>query len=114
MRWFRLNVAMLLLACAAFVMISSDAWAGVLDAPRVAGTVGERYDGLAVSRPGASADVKALVAKTNAERRKVYDKRAKAEGVAATEVGKVYAIEIIRNAPRGTWIQAENGSWSKK
>lgn len=114
MHWLRLHFAMLLLACAAFVMMSTDAFAGVLDAPRVAGTVGERYDGLAVARGGASAEVKALVTKTNAERRKVYDKRASAEGVAATEVGKVYAIEIMRNAPKGTWVQKENGSWSQK
>ena len=105
---------MLLLACAAFVMISSEAFAGVLDAPRAAGTVGERYDGLAVARPGATTEEKALVSSTNAERRKVYDKRATAEKVPASEVGKVYAQEILRNAPKGTWFQTENGSWTQK
>jgi uncharacterized protein YdbL (DUF1318 family) len=86
-----------------------------LDAPRAAGVVGERYDGYAVVRdPSAPADIRTLVETTNAQRRQVYADKAKAEGVPIEEVGKVYAREILAQAPAGTWFQGPDGGWSQK
>ncbi len=85
-----------------------------LDAPRAAGTVGERYDGYAAVRPGASPDIAALVERVNVERRALYTERAKAQSVPVQEIGKIYALEIIKSAPKGTWFQAEDGSWTQK
>ena len=87
------------------------AQARMLDAPRAAGTVGERFDGFAVARDSSAA---ALVEQVNAERRKVYADRAKTDGVPADQVGRVYAQEIFKSAPAGTWFQQESGQWTRK
>ncbi|MDH3231818.1 MAG: YdbL family protein [Alphaproteobacteria bacterium] len=89
--------------------------AASLDELRSAGVVGERYDGLAVVRDtGASAQIRAQVDEVNAQRRQIYAKRASEQGVPADQVGRVYAQEIVRNAPRGTWFLGEDGNWTKK
>src|SRR5437879_3490110 len=88
----RLLLALPLLAFAPGVSAQSR----VLDAPRAAGTVGERFDGFAVARDPSAA---AVVEQVNAERRKVYADRAKADGVPVDQVGRVYAQEIVKSAP---------------
>jgi uncharacterized protein YdbL (DUF1318 family) len=86
-----------------------------LDAPRSAGTVGERYDGFAVVRDQAQAGSLApLVEQVNAERRKLYAQRAAADGVPADQIGRIYAGEIFKSAPAGTWFLQESGQWTKK
>ena len=64
-----------------------------LDAPRSAGTVGERYDGYAVVRDPAQAASLAPV---------------------VDQVGRVYAAEILKSAPSGTWFLQESGQWTRK
>ena len=86
----------------------------LLDAPRAAGTVGERYDGFAVVRGAAGADVAALVDQVNAERRAVYAQRAQADKASVEAVGKVYALEILKSAPKNTWFLSEQGQWTQK
>lgn len=86
----------------------------LLDAPRAAGHVGERFDGYAVVRPGAPPDVAALVERVNAERRAVYQQRAAAQNAPVEAVGKIYAAEIVKSAPAGTWFLREDGSWVRK
>jgi hypothetical protein len=105
-----------LLALAVILPLSEVAFAQgrTLDAPRSAGTVGERYDGYAVVRGQASADLAALVAKVNAERRAVYAQRAQSEHVPIEAIGKIYAGEILRSAPAGTWFLSETGQWTRK
>ena len=82
---------------------------------RSSGVVGERYDGLAVVRDAStSSKVRATVAEVNAKRRRIYAKRAAEQGVPADQVGRVYAQEIFRKAPPGTWFLGEDGRWTKK
>jgi uncharacterized protein YdbL (DUF1318 family) len=86
-----------------------------LDALRAGGAVGERFDGLAVVRdPGASAQVQSLVNEVNQKRQQIYGQRASQQGVPVDQVGRVYAAEILRNAPAGTWFLGENGQWAQK
>ncbi|MGE4220279.1 MAG: YdbL family protein [Alphaproteobacteria bacterium] len=86
-----------------------------LDAPRAQGIVGERFDGLAVIRqPAAAGGLESVVADINAKRQALYQRRASSEGVPVTEIGKIYAKEIFRSAPAGTWFLQENGSWIQK
>ena len=95
--------------------IGADAQtARLLDAPRAAGTVGERYDGYAVARGAVPPDLAALVQQVNAERRAVYQQRAKSDGVPVEAIGKIYAGEILKSAPPGTWFLGENGQWTRK
>ena len=88
--------------------------ARLLDAPRAAGTVGERYDGYAVARGAVSPDLATLIDQVNAERRALYQQRAQSEGVPVEAIGKIYAGEILKSAPSGTWFLAENGQWTRK
>lgn len=88
--------------------------ARLLDAPRAAGTVGERYDGYAVARGAVSPDIAQLIESVNAERRALYAQRAKSEGAPADAIGKIYAEEIIKSAPPGTWFLGDNGQWVRK
>lgn len=86
----------------------------LLDAPRAAGVVGERYDGFAVIRGAAPSEIALLVDQVNAERRAVYAQRAASDGVPIEAVGKIYAAEIIKSAPQGTWFLSESGQWIQK
>ena len=112
----RFKFAVVLWLAGLLLALSPDAFAQsrLLDAPRAAGTVGERYDGFAVVRGAASPDVVALVNSVNAERRTVYAQHAASEHVSADAIGKIYAAEIIKSAPKGTWFLSESGQWTQK
>jgi uncharacterized protein YdbL (DUF1318 family) len=95
-------------------LASAQPSARLLDAPRAAGTVGERYDGYAVARGPIPPEVAALVEQINAERRALYAQRAKSEGVPIDTIGKIYAGQIMNSAPAGTWFLSESGQWTRK
>ena len=109
--WFAAS-ALLLFLLAGFS--PAEAANRPLDPPRAQGIVGERYDGFAVLRKTAPKAIKTLVIQTNDQRRAVYRKRAKATKTTVKAVGQIYAKEIMKNAPRGTWFLHESGKWSKK
>jgi uncharacterized protein YdbL (DUF1318 family) len=103
----------------ALLALGFSTWAAaqstrLLDGPRAAGTVGERYDGYAVAHGAASPDIARLIDQVNAERRSVYAERAKNTGAPIEAVGKIYAQEIVKSAPAGTWFLGENGQWTRK
>jgi uncharacterized protein len=103
----------------ALLGLSLSNWASaqstrLLDGPRAAGTVGERYDGYAVAHGTVSPDIAKLIDQVNAERRAVYAERAKNTGAPTEAVGKIYAQEILKSAPAGTWFLGENGQWTGK
>ena len=50
----------------------------------------------------------------NAQRRAVYEDRARAQGATADATGRIYAAEIIRLAPPGTWFLSEAAVWTQK
>lgn len=105
-----------LIVAAALVLITGPATAQsrMLDDARAAGTVGERYDGIAVARAGASATVQQTVDNVNAQRLAIYRKRAAAEGISTEAVGTIYAKQIFDNAPPGTWFLSKSGQWVRK
>ena len=85
----------------------------VLDGPRAAGTVGERFDGYAMVRdPSQLQALTPMVNQVNAERRQVYQQRATAERVPVDQIGRVYAAEIFKSAPAGTYFLQELGQWT--
>ena len=89
----------------------SPAMADELDDLRASGAVGEGYDGYARARAGSAKD---FVSTVNEQRKSIYVKRAKKEGVGVEQVGRVYAAQIIKKAPAGTWLLAEDGTWAQK
>ena len=108
-----LGAAAILLVLAGLPAIGG-AESRLLDAPRAAGLVGERFDGYAVARGSVAPDVQALVDQVNKERHDVYAARASSENVPIEAIGKIYAAEIMKSAPAGTWFLSESGQWTKK
>lgn len=105
----------LILACAILASAPrARAESKLLDAPRAAGIVAERFDGFAVIRGTAPPDIVALVAQVNADRRVLYAERAKVEKTSIEAVGKIYALEIMKSAPPKTWFLLESGQWIQK
>lgn len=92
--------------------VAYPALAQSLEALRLSGALGERYDGLVVVRqPGP--DANRLAAEINAQRQGIYKQRAAEQGVSADQVGRVYARQILDQAPKGTWFLTEQG-WVQK
>ena len=86
-----------------------------LDGYRANGAVAERFDGFVEVRDAAAArDAPALVADVNAQRRALYEKRARETGAPTAEVGKLFASKIVEQAPRGTYFRQSNGSFVRK
>lgn len=103
--WGMMNVILL-----ALLLCGTSAWAGALENLRASGAIGESYNGYVVAREsGAQAEADAI----NAKRKTIYQEKATAQGIGIDQVGKVYAEEIFKNVPAGTWIQL-NGNWTKK
>jgi len=82
---------------------------------RQQGVVGERYDGyVAVRTAGAPAAAAATVAEVNAQRRQIYEARARQQNVPVDQVGRVYAKQLLGELPAGTWFQNEQSVWVQK
>jgi uncharacterized protein YdbL (DUF1318 family) len=94
----------------ALTLTAMPSWADSLENLRASGAIGESYNGYVVARePGARGEADEI----NAKRRAIYQEKATAQGIDIEQVGKVYAAEIVRTVPPGTWIQT-NGQWKKK
>jgi uncharacterized protein YdbL (DUF1318 family) len=90
---------------------TSLAHADQLDDLRTSGKVGEAFDGFARAR---DASVQGFVDNVNEKRRQIYSQRANSENISVGQVGRVYAAQIFKKAPGGTWILGENGKWTQK
>ena len=115
----RLDRRRLLLGLAALPLLALAGRAAaqsakLLDAPRIAGLVGERYDGYAVARGKVTTEVAGLIDRVNAERRAVYEKRAAADKAPIDAVQQIYAQQIRQSAPVGTWFLSADGQWTQK
>lgn len=100
----------ILLALVVLFALGGGALAQSLDQMRSSGAVGERYDGLLEAREQGAGS---YVARVNAERMQIYRDAAQKQGVSVEEVGKVYAQEIIKKAPTGTWFLGPDGNWRR-
>ena len=104
----------LIIAFAMSLMVST-AVASALDGPKAAGLIGEQANGyLGLVKSGAPADVKALVTNVNKKRKAHYQKIAKQQGTALSEVEKVGGNETIEMTLRGNYIKDASGRWRKK
>lgn len=108
--WFSL-LSLLALATVALPLLAGPAAAQSLDELRAAGKIGERYDGLAVARDPALAD---MVKDINAKRREIYAQQAQKQGVSVEQVGMVYASELLEKLPAGTWFLTPDNEWRRK
>ncbi len=113
-RFFNVLTALALGLGVLMVSDVASAQSRLLDAPRAAGMVGERDDGFAVVRGNVPPEITALVNQVNTERRALYAERAKKDGVPAEAIGKIYAAEIMKAAPAGTWFLDSSGKWTQR
>lgn len=86
-----------------------------LDDYRAQGIIAERFDGYVELRvDDAPAEARRLVQEVNAQRRELYQERARSQGVPAEEVGKVYAETIMERAPAGTYFRMPGGHYVRR
>jgi uncharacterized protein YdbL (DUF1318 family) len=91
------------------------ALADPLSDARNAGYVGERPDGyVAIVDNNAPADVRALVDQINSQRYSAYQNVANETGAPVDQVGIVAAQRIYNEAPSGTYLLSQSGSWYRK
>jgi hypothetical protein len=109
-RWFSL-LSLLAMTALVLPLLTAPATAQTLDELRASGKVGERFDGFAVARDPAAAD---LVKEVNDKRRAIYEKEAAKQKISVAAVGAVYAGQIITQVPAGTWFLDADGEWRQK
>ncbi len=110
-RFLSIMVALPVAAAAALFPVAAGAQS--LNELRASGAVGEGNDGFARVRK-AGGGARSVVDAVNAKRRAIYAERAKEQGTAADQVGRVYAGQILGKAPAGTWFLKESGEWVRK
>lgn len=111
----RRTVLALLAAFAVTVGLPGLAAAKNLDQYRAEGVIAERFDGFIELRgANAPAEAQQIVEDVNDKRRQVYERRAEEQNVSPASVGKVYAEQILQNAPKGTYFKRPDGSYVQK
>lgn len=85
-----------------------------IDALKLAGKVGENNVGLLEQRAMLAPAETQLMNAENADRRALYTLVGQRLGLTATVVGQGRAAELRRRSAPGVWLQAADGTWSRK
>lgn len=94
---------------------SSIAFAASLEEAKAAGQIGEKQDGyIGFVISNVPADVVALVADVNAQRRQRYEQIARENGIDTREVAKLAFTRAVENTLSGNFIEASPGQWVRK
>jgi len=106
----------LLKACLlSLVLLAGATFAADLTTAKQQGLVGEQNNGyLGLVRADAPADVKALVADVNAQRKNQFVQIAAKNGIAESEAARIFAREAEARTAPGNFIQNPSGAWVKK
>lgn len=105
----------LVLALVGLLLAAPAAHANALDDAKAAGWVGERQDGfVGLVRQDAPADVKALVKQINDKRQSTYEQIADKRDTTVVAVAALAGEKLIREAPKGHYVQDAGGSWVRK
>ena len=78
------------------------------------GVVGENAAGLVVVRSGGDPSAGAIVSDENNDRMVIYGEIAAKNGTPVSDVQKLYAERLQRDAPAGTPIETPPGNWRTK
>jgi hypothetical protein len=84
-----------------------------IKALKIAGTIGENNKGYVEFRKP-DGTYKALIDAENGDRLKVYKAIAKQQKTTLDIVQKRRALQILKKAPAGTWVQKASGQWVQK
>ena len=78
------------------------------------GAVGVNRRGYLEARSDLTAEEERIVAVVNANRTERLAEIAESSGASLSEVERLRAAKLAERLPAGVWIQAEDGSWSRK
>ena len=97
------------------LLIMHGAFAADLKTAKDQGWVGEQNNGyLGLVKSDAPADLKALVAEVNSQRKTQFMQIAAKNGIAEAEAAKIFAREAETRTSPGNYIQNPAGGWVKK
>ena len=97
------------------LLITSSAFAADLKTAKEQGLIGEQNNGyLGLVRNDVPADVKALLADVNNQRKAQFAQIAAKNGISEAEAAKVFAREAADRTTAGNYIQNPAGAWVKK
>lgn len=85
-----------------------------LSAARVAGHVGERYDGYLGVRTAVSLPVRKATESVNIRRRALYTDLAARRGVSPQEVGITAGCSVLQRVALGEWYLLGDGVWRQR
>jgi len=109
---------MIAMAAAALMLVATPVLAqndkAIVDAAKVAGTVGEQGDGYLGIVSSADGTVTAAVTAINAGRSAVYADTAAKSGVTRDAAGQATGATLIARTPVGQFVRPLGGSWTKK
>jgi uncharacterized protein YdbL (DUF1318 family) len=107
---------LLRLAAAALLAAASAAGAQTpaLDSARLAGAIGERYDGYVGIAGAVSPAVRSHVSRVNIQRRSLYTQLAAAKGVSPGDVGIAAACQLLARVGPGEAYMLPDGTWRRR
>ncbi len=96
-------------------LMSNVAFAATLEEAKAAGLIGEKQDGyIGFVQNNVPADVAALVADVNAQRRARYEQIAQQNGIDVREVAKLAFTRALENTVSGNFVESSPGQWVRK
>lgn len=95
-------------------LLASPAFALTLEEARTGGLIGETARGYVAPVQAPTPEVTALVNRINGGRRAEYDRIARNTGTPLEQVEQRAAQKIYEQLPRGTYVQAAGGRWTRK
>lgn len=96
-------------------LIMHGAFAADLKTSKDQGWIGEQNNGyLGVVKNDAPADVKALVADVNGQRKAQFSQIAAKNGITEAEAAAIFAREAAARTSPGNYIQNPAGAWVRK
>ncbi|MDB5735840.1 MAG: hypothetical protein JWP16_1784 [Alphaproteobacteria bacterium] len=107
-----LLAALMLLATPAFADLAADK--AMVDAAKIAGTVGEQGDGYLGIVSSADAGLSRAVDAINAGRANVYADTAAKSGTTRDAAGQATGATLIGRTPSGEFVKPLNGGWTRK
>jgi len=98
-----------------FALMMNFALAAPLDEAKSTGLIGEKQDGyIGLVQANVPADVVALIADVNAQRRQRYEQIAQENGIAVQQVAKLAFTKALENTLSGNYVESAPGQWTRK
>ena len=103
-----------LLLLALMAAVPAAAQTPAIDAARVAGAVGERYDGYVGVAAPVSAAVRSQLTSINIQRRSLYSRLAASKGASPRDVGITAGCQLLARVSVGEAYMLGDGVWRRR